>query len=579
MAAAIFVLVSLLARAIDWSLQRQAAAAGSCHALPRLPTDRDRAIILAVGLFSALLAIPEVRAVAGGLLASSAVLGVVLGFAAQRTLGNFVAGLLIALAQPVRIGDRVEYDGTPGVVEEIGLTYTFIRTVDRRRIVVPNEKLASDTIVNASIRSRETYAEVSVPVPLSGRPRGRARRVARRRCRRTGRTGLPQLVGRLRDRHGAGGRRRRRGSAAARARASPARSAAAPSTRRLGVSRKRPRRRRLPRGRRRRCPTYTARPFRGRRSARRPGPALHGAGTRRRLEPRLPVRVVSGAVRAPGTGRTRTASRRSSAAADYERWLHCSLSRRHRTACSPRRGLFRPSLCRSAKQRDESPQRTSRARVDLPPFASSAMDGFAVRSGDLPATLRISRRVGRGPALRGAPRVGLRSCHLDRSGRARRARTQSSRSRRVVRSENRVEISHSVEPGAHVRPRGGDVAAGEVVVPAGTTFTPARLAASAAAGVAVVSCGRRPRVSVLATGSELVAPGEQLRPGQIYESERPHARLRACGGRCRGRGGADRCRRRSGPARRARTRACVRCSRHVGRRVGRRARSRSGGRA
>jgi small-conductance mechanosensitive channel len=124
-------------------------------------------IILTVGLFSALLAIPEVRAVAGGLLASSALVGVVLGFAAQRTLGNFVAGILIALAQPVRIGDRVEYEGAVGVVEEIGLTYTFIRAVDRRRIVVPNEKLASDVIINASIRSRETFAEVSVPVPLT----------------------------------------------------------------------------------------------------------------------------------------------------------------------------------------------------------------------------------------------------------------------------------------------------------------------------------------------------------------------------------------------------------------------------
>src|SRR5262249_43923304 len=97
----------------------------------------------------------------------SALLGIVLGFAAQRTLGNFVAGILIALAQPVRIGDRVEYEGNSGVVEEIGLTYTFIRAPDRRRIVVPNEKLASDTIVNASIRSAETFAEVSVPVPLT----------------------------------------------------------------------------------------------------------------------------------------------------------------------------------------------------------------------------------------------------------------------------------------------------------------------------------------------------------------------------------------------------------------------------
>jgi small-conductance mechanosensitive channel len=165
-AAAIFVAVSLFERLIDWSLRRRP--------LPPEAVTRYRifrrtvtAVILMVGLFSALLAIPEVRAVAGGLLASSALLGVVLGFAAQRTLGNFVAGILIALAQPVRIGDRVEYAGSSGVVEEIGLTYTFIRAYDRRRIVVPNEKLASEVIVNASIRSRETFAEVSVPVPLT----------------------------------------------------------------------------------------------------------------------------------------------------------------------------------------------------------------------------------------------------------------------------------------------------------------------------------------------------------------------------------------------------------------------------
>jgi small-conductance mechanosensitive channel len=101
------------------------------------------------------------------LLASSAVLGVIIGFASQRTLGNFVAGLLIAISQPVRLGDRVTYDGEDGVVEEIGLTYTYIRTQDRTRLVVPNEKLASDTIRNATIRGRETFAEITVQVPLS----------------------------------------------------------------------------------------------------------------------------------------------------------------------------------------------------------------------------------------------------------------------------------------------------------------------------------------------------------------------------------------------------------------------------
>src|SRR6266700_5159688 len=96
--------------------------------------------IMFVGLLSALLVIPQVRAVAGGLLASSAVVGIVVGFASQRTLGNFVAGILIAFTQPVRLGDEVEIEGTRGVVEEIGLTYTWVRTGDNDRLVIPNEK-------------------------------------------------------------------------------------------------------------------------------------------------------------------------------------------------------------------------------------------------------------------------------------------------------------------------------------------------------------------------------------------------------------------------------------------------------
>ena len=123
--------------------------------------------IVTVGLLSALLVIPQVRAVAGGLLASTAVLGLIIGFAAQRTLGNFVAGLMIAMTQPLRIGDWVEVGGLEGAVEEITLMYTFIRTEDNARLVIPNEKLASDTIRNSTIRSAAKYAEVKVQVPLS----------------------------------------------------------------------------------------------------------------------------------------------------------------------------------------------------------------------------------------------------------------------------------------------------------------------------------------------------------------------------------------------------------------------------
>ena len=165
-AGAVFLAVSLLARIVDWRLARKT--------LPPEAVTRYRVlrrsiavVILFVGFFSALLVIPEVRAIAGGLLASSAVLGIIVGFASQNALGNFAAGVLIAITQPVRLGDRVSYGGEEGVIEDIGLTYTFIRTGDDARLVVPNQKLASDTIRNSTIRSRESFAEVTVQVPLS----------------------------------------------------------------------------------------------------------------------------------------------------------------------------------------------------------------------------------------------------------------------------------------------------------------------------------------------------------------------------------------------------------------------------
>ena len=123
--------------------------------------------IFAVGILSALLIIPQVRAVAGGLLASSAVIGLIIGFAARTTLGNFVAGVLIAFTQPVRLGDEVILGEDTGTVEEIGLTYTFVRTEDNARLVIPNERLASDTIRNTTIVDRTTVAEVTVQVPLT----------------------------------------------------------------------------------------------------------------------------------------------------------------------------------------------------------------------------------------------------------------------------------------------------------------------------------------------------------------------------------------------------------------------------
>jgi molybdopterin molybdotransferase len=158
-----------------------------------------------------------------------------------------------------------------------------------------------------------------------------------------------------------------------------------------------------------------------------------------------------------------------------------------------------------------------RASVDLPPFASSAMDGFAVRAADLPATLRVVGESAAGrpyaAALESGAAVTISTGAVVPEGADAVVPVE-----RVVERANIVEIAETAEPGAHVRPRGGDVRTGDVVVRAGTRFTPARLAAAAAAGAARVSCGRRLRVSVLATGNELVAPGDSLQPGQIYET-------------------------------------------------------------
>ena len=162
----VIALTGLLARLIDTRLM---GPHRSPEVLTRYRVLRRSiaAVIVTLGVLSALLVIPQIRAVASGLLASSAVLGLIVGFASQRTLGNFVAGLMIAITQPLRLGDWVEVNGVEGSVEEIGLIYTFIRTEDNARLVIPNEKLASDTIRNSTIRSAAKYAQVTVQVPSS----------------------------------------------------------------------------------------------------------------------------------------------------------------------------------------------------------------------------------------------------------------------------------------------------------------------------------------------------------------------------------------------------------------------------
>jgi len=159
----------------------------------------------------------------------------------------------------------------------------------------------------------------------------------------------------------------------------------------------------------------------------------------------------------------------------------------------------------------------ARAEIDLPPFPSSAMDGYAVRGDETPGRLRIEARIAAGnpatAALESGQAMGIATGGVVPDGADAVIPIEY-----VVEHGNEIEIGSAVERGDNVRPRGGDIRAGEVVVEAGSVLTPARLGALAAAGIQQVRCARRPRAAVLPTGTELRRPGEPLAAGEIYEA-------------------------------------------------------------
>jgi molybdopterin molybdotransferase len=145
------------------------------------------------------------------------------------------------------------------------------------------------------------------------------------------------------------------------------------------------------------------------------------------------------------------------------------------------------------------------------------MDGFALRSADTPGHLPVVERIAAGRpasrALRAGEAMGIATGAAVPAGADAVIPLEH-----VVDHDNEIEIGERVQTGANLRPRGGDLRAGEVVVPAGVRLGPAQLGALAAAGIADISSTTRPRAAVLSTGSELRRPGEELEPGQIYEA-------------------------------------------------------------
>ena len=160
------------------------------------------------------------------------------------------------------------------------------------------------------------------------------------------------------------------------------------------------------------------------------------------------------------------------------------------------------------------------AVVDLPPFASSAMDGYAVRSADTasaPVVLPVVERIAAGsPAprsLAAGEAMGIATGGVVPEGADAVVPIEV-----VEETEEGLSVASPVTAGANVRDPGGDVRAGETVLEPGVVLGPGQVGALAAAGVSEVQCTKRPRVGILVTGSELRQPGEALEPGQIYES-------------------------------------------------------------
>jgi molybdopterin molybdotransferase len=159
----------------------------------------------------------------------------------------------------------------------------------------------------------------------------------------------------------------------------------------------------------------------------------------------------------------------------------------------------------------------ARAVIDLPPFPSSAMDGFAVRAADTPGELPVVGRIAAGrPA--GEPLEPGQAMAIATGGVVPDGADAVIPIEAVAAADNRVEIHERVTEGTNLRPRAGDARAGDVVADAGTRLTPARLGALAAAGVVDVRCSAQPRATVVPTGTELRQPGRPLAPGEIYEA-------------------------------------------------------------
>jgi small-conductance mechanosensitive channel len=107
-------------------------------------------VVFLVLLAIALAQFTELERLAAGILASTAVLAAIVGFAAQHTIGNMVAGVQLAISQPIKIGDRISFEEVSGRVTDITLSYTYVNPGDGTSVVIPNQMLVDGIVHNLS---------------------------------------------------------------------------------------------------------------------------------------------------------------------------------------------------------------------------------------------------------------------------------------------------------------------------------------------------------------------------------------------------------------------------------------------
>lgn len=170
MRVAVFVLIMgltyLINRLIRWGMARKAKLLNGTSIQYKFMSQLFAGFLYFSGFILAVYSIPELRGATASIFAGSGILAIIIGFASQQAFSNLVGGVFISIFKPFCIGDRIKFldKNFIGVVEDITLRHTIIRTFENRRIIVPNSVISGETLVNENIVDKKIlkFYEISI---------------------------------------------------------------------------------------------------------------------------------------------------------------------------------------------------------------------------------------------------------------------------------------------------------------------------------------------------------------------------------------------------------------------------------